>query len=1831
MYVRIRQNNKWGYFDPETNKSIECKYLRAYNFVGDYAIVRDESYKSGVIDIDGATTIPFVYNKIERGNDGCFRVYVNDLSCLINLDGTLLDEKHNAYPSDLQVYDVVQELSDNRFIVAKGGVLGIYHNGTEAIKCKFFSIHHLDTDLFIVNDSDSGNYGLINSKGQIIIPTKYHKIGRQNSKLIYGEKYGWDFYSINGELKCHINNAYGKIEAIVPIEDDTYLIKHCDGPYKANLWEGVAILTSNDSEVRLGLNYDYYGFFHHGVCEVGKEARIGLIDNEGTELVHCVYTSIEYSEHYALLSKLDSLGLSSVFNKTKVEIFSFSEKKVISTKQYISLSRYEDGYALVCDGHRHYGVINSYGVETIPCSFSKIEETEEPNIVRAISYFGWEYYKKSGERLFKNSFGQYNALPTGIIDCKSFSEGLAIIRNSDHLVGFMTDTGKIAIPCKFGLGGVSVSDFSDGSARLSKTTIINYHPRETGDYSYIDRNGNFIVTYKEKPIIIDGNGLQFVFPFEGDVARAIDVFGKWGLIAPNGNHVSRFDYKEIHPFYNHEAIITIDKKMGVIDDSGACVVPIKFTKLKRGTEGYIAREGTVDNAGHFIINGVLLDNTSFDECFLFEEHFIMVKKNGLLGLTDLTGKVLLPCEFLEIGKIENGYVHCQGESRSLLVSPSGDIIELPSETKKAKYYPNGLVLIEDKNWKKTLLTIRGGQLLKDFDFHIVDIKYNLIIYWKTGSYGQGVMDIIGNEVVPCEFKSLRFDSIPDSFIASFSDHEQRFDSHGNRVSAIDSSLICLNSKYSACRDFHDGLAAVAISLNQISLLWGYINSVGEEIIRCSFSQAFDFSCGLAKVYNGRRFGFIDNSGHIQIPYKYLEASDFHEGYSVTKEDDYRSLAVINTVGEYVISPNSYEYLDYFHEGLALAKGKNHLFGFIGEDGKTVIPFVFKSAKPFCNGESSVVIPHSEKEYRIDRKGRIIVFYEGKNRTIEVNLKKFSSIGQFHGDRALLYYHHGLTGVISINGNILIEPQHFENLCLASDGRFCIPFGEKRLFVTSDGSGLIDEDGVLMDIDPQYKVSAYLTDNLYEVQDIYNENCRGVSNNSGSIIIPGIYSKIEVLSDKKHLLCTKEYEFRHEDEHEWEYRHVYNLSGEQIIIDGSNKEICKCKYSSYEWVDSSHCVIEIDGGHLKALINSEGDYILTPGKYKDIGRFEDGFAVVTMYPFFHKEHREREDPDNGGTHSWEERVYDERFINEDGCLVTGLEGDCLTFDKEYKWYIENSDETISVYDGKHWGLLDKELNLLVNCIYQEQFKFNGSYAIVKSKMGAGLIDRSGRLVIKYQYDRIECYPKYGIAYGWKETLVTVHNIKGEKLIEFDCDEVYPLSNKYTKFRRLKDRDWKWSGSLAGFISHETGKECFGFNDVGVLGDGLISIQNKDKSSLGSKTWGFANLDGEIVIPCDFIKVYGFRNGQALVTDQLDNTELPANRRLQSRPIDWEDRYRWGTIRADGSVKIPLVYRNLLYVKDTSFRFLYGSYEGINTYLNAEGEPVSVTEEGRLVAFPGYYACQEHAVNGRILVYSEKEISVADTQANILVEARDYGKSVIGPILLGDGNLEVQLKLDSDTIRSRTMNCSGNLLTDKDGQTIVLPFKYIFAKEWVGDFISVMVGDSWGVIDSSFNEVIPCTYHDISVVKDKAIAKTDTGFHIIDLNTKDTISIVYDQASMFTDGLLLVCKKTVKASSSRTLLGFGPEKNSYKYGLIDIYGQVVLDPIYDEITVLNPETEPNEDEEDSENDNHHRGSYYDNNRPSYGKYAGTYAQDVAGLSDDVIDDALDGDPDAYWNID
>ena len=88
--------------------------------------------------------------------------------------------------------------------------------------------------------------------------------------------------------------------------------------------------------------------------------------------------------------------------------------------------------------------------------------------------------------------------------------------------------------------------------------------------------------------------------------------------------------------------------------------------------------------------------------------------------------------------------------------------------------------------------------------------------------------------------------------------------------------------------------------------------------------------------------------------------------------------------------------------------------------------------------------------------------------------------------------------------------------------------------------------------------------------------------------------------------------------------------------------------------------------------------------------------------------------------------------------------------------------------------------------------------------------------------------------------------------------------------------------------------------------------------------------------------------------------------------------------------------------------------------------------------------------------------------------------------------------------------------------------------------------------------------------------------------------------------------------------------------------ISDEIIEEIKVIKPEFTITEEgkqkladkystwENEQQQDDNDGYDDYDR-RESYGQYAGSYAQDVEGLSDDFINDVLDGDPDAYWNID
>ncbi len=83
---------------------------------------------------------------------------------------------------------------------------------------------------------------------------------------------------------------------------------------------------------------------------------------------------------------------------------------------------------------------------------------------------------------------------------------------------------------------------------------------------------------------------------------------------------------------------------------------------------------------------------------------------------------------------------------------------------------------------------------------------------------------------------------------------------------------------------------------------------------------------------------------------------------------------------------------------------------------------------------------------------------------------------------------------------------------------------------------------------------------------------------------------------------------------------------------------------------------------------------------------------------------------------------------------------------------------------------------------------------------------------------------------------------------------------------------------------------------------------------------------------------------------------------------------------------------------------------------------------------------------------------------------------------------------------------------------------------------------------------------------------------------------------------------------------------------VYPNFFMDALFESKRIWNLNRNSNNDSEDED--------YYDNcnecdliydEKASYDRYSGTWAQDVEGYSDDDIDTIFDGDPSAYWNID
>ena len=234
-----------------------------------------------------------VSNKTEQG----YRYgYIN------NKGKTLLKAEYNS------IYRVNEIKDDIYLISAKNGRYGINLNGKDIINYEYqFIGYNGSIEGFILQKSE--NYGVVNLKGEIIVPVQNEFVEVKGNYIYVTEQEGNKVYDKNGkEQQIDFNIT------IIPTENEKYNIK-----VDENYLYGV--IDKNENEL-IETQYSYIEYlFDDYFIASDREHNQGIIDSNNNIKLELKYTSVQEIKNTQLIRTLN--------NKTnETEIYTKNFEKI---------------------------------------------------------------------------------------------------------------------------------------------------------------------------------------------------------------------------------------------------------------------------------------------------------------------------------------------------------------------------------------------------------------------------------------------------------------------------------------------------------------------------------------------------------------------------------------------------------------------------------------------------------------------------------------------------------------------------------------------------------------------------------------------------------------------------------------------------------------------------------------------------------------------------------------------------------------------------------------------------------------------------------------------------------------------------------------------------------------------------------------------------------------------------------------------------------------------------------------------------------------------------------------------------------------------------------------------------------------------------------------------------------------------------------------------------------------------------------------------------------------------------------------------------------------
>lgn len=374
----------------------------------------------------------------------------------------------------------------------------------------------------------------------------------------------------------------------------------------------------------LECDYDEYSTFANGYARVRIGDKWGAINEEGIEVIPCMYDHIgsfytETSSKYlvAWASLNNRYGVINTKNETLIPF------------EYEDINSFDGKYAWA-KFRGKWGTIDIHNEVRIPFIYDFWGSAYG-------DYYVVEFNSKKG--IIRNDGNEYLPCIFSRIDCDSQLSHTIVYSNTIIYVQEVATFYKRYGYLRYNI----IRPFYNGMA------IVRHLTRHGGKYGFINESGDEVVSaqYDRQPENFNKAGLACVCKN-----------GKYGMIDKSGKQIVPFIYEYISGYDADLMLAKKEGKYGYLNNKGEEVIPFIYDDADSFDKEGVAR--VVFNGEKMCIDKkgeILFRNLSYDSIDDFYCGVAVVHKNGEIGLIDRYGKEIWPCSYSCDGYVNRIYLN----------------------------------------------------------------------------------------------------------------------------------------------------------------------------------------------------------------------------------------------------------------------------------------------------------------------------------------------------------------------------------------------------------------------------------------------------------------------------------------------------------------------------------------------------------------------------------------------------------------------------------------------------------------------------------------------------------------------------------------------------------------------------------------------------------------------------------------------------------------------------------------------------------------------------------------------------------------------------------------------------------------------------------------------------------------------------------------------------------------------------------------------------------------------------------------------------------------------